>query len=90
MRRTQLLPCSSLTSHAPDYNVPGNGRTPLNLTACLAARVLTGDISDWTHPDLADANPGFQRPAADSFRITVLLEPDSSGSTLALLAWLAR
>ncbi|KAG2494674.1 hypothetical protein HYH03_007190 [Edaphochlamys debaryana] len=72
------------------YNVPGNRGVQLNLTACLAARILKGDIVDWTHPDLLDKNPGFIKGAADSFRIQLLADDPASGSTAAVMAWLSR
>ena len=31
-----------VNSYGLFYNVPGNRVTPLNITACLAARILTG------------------------------------------------
>ncbi|PNH08699.1 Phosphate-binding protein PstS [Tetrabaena socialis] len=72
------------------YNVPGNRNSPLNLTACLAARILKGDITDWTHPDLLDKNPSFVKAVADSYRINVFVEDATSGATLAVFNWLAK
>ncbi|GLC72827.1 hypothetical protein PLESTF_001297400 [Pleodorina starrii] len=71
------------------YNVPGNRAKPLNITACLAARILVGEISDWTHPDFLDPNPTFVKATADSFRITVFMDSPTSGATMAVLSWLA-
>ncbi|KAG2448438.1 hypothetical protein HYH02_006330 [Chlamydomonas schloesseri] len=79
-----------VNSYGLFYNVPGNRVTPLNITACLAARILTGDISDWTHPDFLDKNPGFVKTGTDSYKITVLVDAANSGSTLAVLGWLAK
>ncbi|KAG2448459.1 hypothetical protein HYH02_006351 [Chlamydomonas schloesseri] len=79
-----------VNSYGLFYNVPGNRVTPLNITACLAARILTGDIQDWTHPDILDENPGFVRTGTDSYKITVFVDTATSGSTLAVLGWLAK
>ncbi|KAG2424519.1 hypothetical protein HXX76_014400 [Chlamydomonas incerta] len=79
-----------VNSYGLFYNVPGNRVTPLNITACLAARILTGDIQDWTHPDFLDKNPGFVKTGTDSYKITVLVDTATSGSTLAVLGWLAE
>ncbi|PNW88758.1 hypothetical protein CHLRE_01g043250v5 [Chlamydomonas reinhardtii] len=79
-----------VNSYGLFYSVPGNRVTPLNITACLAARILTGDIQDWTHPDFLEKNPGFVKTGTDSYKITVLMDTTTSGSTLALLGWLAK
>ncbi|KXZ55130.1 hypothetical protein GPECTOR_3g281 [Gonium pectorale] len=78
-----------VNSYALLYNVPGNKANPLNMTACLAARILKGEILEWTHPDFLDKNPAFVKAASDSYKITLFVEGPLAGGTLAVLDWLA-
>lgn len=39
----------------------------VNLTSCLVARIYNGDVDDWTHPDIAEINPGMKLPVQLDF-----------------------
>lgn len=58
------------------YNLPGNPQ--VTLTPALISAIFIGDITKWSDPKIAAANPGVKLPDQDIF---VAYRSDSSGTT---------
>jgi len=75
-RGTLLLPMTA-GSIVLTYNVPGV-ESGLNLTRDTYVNILLGNITNWSDPAIADANPDVDLP---NQRITVVHRSDGSGTT---------
>jgi phosphate transport system substrate-binding protein len=62
----------------PVVNIQGVSDGQLKLTADLLAKIYSGDITTWSDPAIAAANPGVKLPDT---RINVVHRSDSSGTT---------
>ncbi|WP_445996523.1 substrate-binding domain-containing protein [Okibacterium fritillariae] len=71
------------------YNLPVNGNRyeSLNLSQDAAAKIFTGQITQWNDGAIAADNPGVNLPAAP---ITVVVRSEGSGATAQFTLWLQR
>jgi ABC-type phosphate transport system substrate-binding protein len=65
------------------YNIPGL-TAPLQLSSYSACAILTGGITNWSDPTVANDNPGVTLP---NLAIRPVTESDSSGTNFAIEAW---
>jgi ABC-type phosphate transport system substrate-binding protein len=65
------------------YNIPGLSKT-LQLNSYTACAVLTGGITNWNDPKIAQQNPGVSLP---NLKIIPVTESDSAGTNYVLEEW---
>lgn len=53
------------------HSVPTSqiGSSSLQLNACILARIFSGDITAWDHPDIIAQNPGLSVPAGTTIQV---------------------
>jgi len=72
------------------HNVPASvrGSTDITLTACLLARIFSGDITTWDDPDIKALNSNLNPPAGQ--KIMVGHRAHGSSSTGGVTGYLAK
>jgi phosphate transport system substrate-binding protein len=80
----QLLPMTA-GSIVLAYNLP-NGPKELKLSREAYSKIFLGEVTKWSDPVIAQANPDAKMPATD---ITVVRRADSSGTTFVFIQHLS-
>jgi phosphate transport system substrate-binding protein len=77
----------AITGIAPVLNLPQFKGTTVRLTGEVLARIFTGDITHWSHADIARLNPDATFP---KLPIKVVVRSDGSGTTFNFADYLAK
>eukprot|EP00163_Fabomonas_tropica_P033296 TRINITY_DN867_c0_g2_i1.p1 TRINITY_DN867_c0_g2~~TRINITY_DN867_c0_g2_i1.p1 ORF type:complete len:1665 (-),score=276.71 TRINITY_DN867_c0_g2_i1:59-5053(-) len=71
----------------PIINIPGVPSATLVLPRSTLARIFSGAITTWNHPDITSRNPGISLPGASIVRV---VREDKSGTTEVFTAALSQ